>query len=99
MSVNIDDLRRWVGKEETSDDVATAVPVAALAATLDRDERRPQTGDPLPPLWHWLYFLPIYPISRSGPDGHPRAANFCRRCRCRGGCGQAAASNSIDRCV
>ena len=76
MSVNIDDLRRWVGKEESSDDVATAVPVAALAATLDRDEPRPQTGDPLPPLWHWLYFLPIYPISRSGPDGHPARGEF-----------------------
>src|SRR5438067_480162 len=76
MDVDIDDLRQWVGREETSDDLVAPVPVAALAATLDRDERRPQTGDPLPPLWHWLYFLPIYPISRSGPDGHPTRGEF-----------------------
>src|SRR6185295_18675265 len=27
-------------------------------------------------LWHWLYFLPIYRISKSGPDGHPTRGEF-----------------------
>jgi 3-methylfumaryl-CoA hydratase len=31
---------------------------------------------PLPPLWHWLYFLPIARQSEIGPDGHPRRGGF-----------------------
>ena len=45
-------------------DTVTPVPVAALAATLDRDDPPPRAGDPLPPLWHWLYFLPLHRQSR-----------------------------------
>jgi 3-methylfumaryl-CoA hydratase len=74
--VNIDDLRQWVGTEQKSDDVLTPVPAAALAATLDYEPQQPNAGDPLPPLWHWLYFLPLYPISRSGPDGHSARGEF-----------------------
>lgn len=29
------------------------------------------TGDPLPPLWHWIYLLERRPQSELGPDGHP----------------------------
>jgi 3-methylfumaryl-CoA hydratase len=45
-------------------------PVRALTATL---ELAPVgAGDPaeLPPLWHWLYFLPTAPRSAIGRDGH-----------------------------
>jgi 3-methylfumaryl-CoA hydratase len=52
------------------------VPVAALAATLDRDDPEPRDGDVLPPLWHWLYFLPIARQSQLGPDGHPKRGGF-----------------------
>src|SRR5262249_47061402 len=58
MSIEIDHLRSWIGREEVAEDVITSVPVAGLAATLDRDDQKPQSGDELPPLWHWLYFLP-----------------------------------------
>jgi 3-methylfumaryl-CoA hydratase len=54
----------------------TRTPVAALAATLDRDDPTPRAGDPLPPLWHWLYFLPIHRASEIGPDGHARRGGF-----------------------
>ena len=64
-------LQEWIGKTETSSDVVTPVPIAALAATLDTDP-----GDPLPPLWHWLYFLPIHKWSEVGPDGHARRGGF-----------------------
>jgi 3-methylfumaryl-CoA hydratase len=30
----------------------------------------------LPPLWHWLYFLPIAQQSEIGPDGHPKRGGF-----------------------
>ena len=54
----------------------TATPVAALSATLDRDDPAPGAGTTLPPLWHWLYFLPLARQSEIGPDGHPRRGGF-----------------------
>lgn len=76
MSLDIDHLRSWIGKQETLEDRATLVPVAALSATLDRDDPAPRAGDPLPPLWHWLYFLPLARQSQIGPDGHPQRGGF-----------------------
>ena len=70
------DLARWIGKSETVDDVVTATPYAALSATLDRAAERPPAGTPLPPLWHWLYFLPLYRQSDVGPDGHAKRGGF-----------------------
>ena len=70
------DLKAWIGKSETVADVATATPCAALAATLDRPADRPPGGTPLPPLWHWLYFLPLHRQSELGPDGHARRGGF-----------------------
>jgi len=66
----------WIGRSETRTDRVTATPIAALAATLDRDDVPPADGDPLPPLWHWLYFLPLYRQSDVGPDGHARRGGF-----------------------
>ena len=57
-------------------DVITATPYAALAATLDWPAARPATGTPLPPLWHWLYFLPLYAQADVGPDGHAERGGF-----------------------
>ncbi len=76
MGEEFDRLRQWVGKTETRADTVTAWPVAALAATLDRDDPAPQTGDELPPGWHWLYFLETMPASGLGPDGHPKRGGF-----------------------
>ena len=70
------DLSRWIGKTETVDDTVTATPYAALSATLDRPAERPPVGTPLPPLWHWLYFLPLYRQSEVGPDGHAKRGSF-----------------------
>lgn len=50
--------------------------MAALSATLDRDDPPPSLGDPLPPLWHWLYFLPVHRQSELGPDGHAKLGGF-----------------------
>jgi 3-methylfumaryl-CoA hydratase len=69
-------LRAWVGKSETRSDVIDARPAALLSATLDRDDPPPSRGDVLPPLWHWLYFLPVYRESEVGPDGHARRGGF-----------------------
>lgn len=74
--VDVELLRTWIGRSESYRDQVTPTPVAALAATLDRDDPFPQPGDPLPPLWHWLYFLPLHRASELGPDGHARRGGF-----------------------
>jgi 3-methylfumaryl-CoA hydratase len=74
--VNIESLRGWIGRTESRDDVVSPGPVAALSATLDRDDPRPKAGDPLPLLWHWLFFLPIHRQSELGADGHARLGGF-----------------------
>lgn len=77
MSSNLDDLKQWVGKTETLSDQVTLAPLQALRATLDCcDDNLPQTGRPIPPCWHWLYFLPLRPQSEIGADGHPRRGGF-----------------------
>jgi len=45
-------------------------PVQALEATLGLPTMRTDVPVDLPPLWHWLYFLPTAPRSSIGPDGH-----------------------------
>jgi 3-methylfumaryl-CoA hydratase len=70
------DLSTWIGKTETVTDLVTPTPYAALSATLDRTPERPPTGTELPPLWHWLYFLPLYRQSEVGPDGHAKRGGF-----------------------
>jgi len=74
MIVDIDALRAWIGRTELSSDEVTAVPTAALSATLDREP--PSYGDPLPPCWHWLYFLPIHRQSELDQDGHRRRGAY-----------------------
>jgi len=76
-SVNLAD---WTGRTETVTDTVTATPYAALSATLDWPTDpaalRPARGTPLPALWHWLYFLPMYPQSEIGADGHAKRGGF-----------------------
>jgi 3-methylfumaryl-CoA hydratase len=76
MDIDIEHLRTWIGKTETHHDQVTPTPIAALAATLDRDDPFPRPGDPVPPFWHRLYFLPICRHSQLGPDGHPKRGGF-----------------------
>ena len=45
-------------------------PVQALEATLGLPTAGTDAPVELPPLWHWLYFLPTAPRKSIGPDGH-----------------------------
>jgi 3-methylfumaryl-CoA hydratase len=69
-------LQNWVGKTETLTDHVTSAPLCGLAAALDRDDAGPAAGSAVPPLWHWLYFLPQSRRSEIGPDGHPQRGGF-----------------------
>ena len=74
--VDIAHLLEWIGRTETTSDQVTPTPIAALSATLDIEAPRPVAGDPVPPLWHWLYFLSIHRQSELGPDGHVKRGDF-----------------------
>jgi len=76
VNVSLDELRQWIGRTESRIERLAPTPVAALAATLDRDDPEPRDGDTLPALWHWLYFLPLAAQSQIGEDGHPRRGGF-----------------------
>lgn len=69
-------LQRWVGNTETSQDTITLAPVRSMLALLNSDETVPQAGDDLPPLWHWMYFLPATKQSDLGEDGHAKRGGF-----------------------
>jgi 3-methylfumaryl-CoA hydratase len=69
-------LQSWSGRTETLHDDISAAPLRGLSATLDRDDAAPVPGTALPPLWHWLYFLPQPRQSALGPDGHARRGGF-----------------------
>ena len=71
-----DPLTSWIGRSETLQDHIGATPVKALNATLDRAPIDVATGDALPPLWHWLYFLPLHRQCEIGPDGHALRGGF-----------------------
>jgi 3-methylfumaryl-CoA hydratase len=73
--MDISDLQRWVGKQETLEDDITLFPAKALAAALDKDWL-PKKGDALPPFWEWLYFLATPKASATGVDGHPEKGGF-----------------------
>lgn len=69
-------LQDWIGREERREDFISPGPIAALSALLDRDDPAPRPGDAIPPLGHWLYFLPVHRQSDVGPDGHPKRGDF-----------------------
>lgn len=69
------DYSAWIGRREQRTDVISIPKVAMLSASLDRDDHW-QAGRSLPPLWHWIYFNPIEPLSEAGHDGHPKKGRF-----------------------
>ena len=66
----------WLGKTESSTEVIGPNPLRGFAALLDRPATPAAAGSPLPPLWHWLYFLEMTPQSELAPDGHARKGGF-----------------------
>ncbi len=69
------DLRRWIGRTEARTERIAAFPANALEATLNRDPALAE-GDALPPLYHWLHFLPLHRLDHTNYDGHARLGDF-----------------------
>jgi 3-methylfumaryl-CoA hydratase len=73
--VSVEAWRAWIGRREEAEDFISPAPLARLAATLDHS-RPPWQPDVLPPLGHWLFFLPHAVQSEIDSDGHPRRGGF-----------------------
>jgi len=76
MSVTDPEAGEWQPVTERADDIVPAGAAAALHGLLDADGPAPAPGAPLPPLWHWLAFLPRAAQRDLGEDGHPRVGTF-----------------------
>lgn len=70
------DHSEWIGRSQETHDMISAGPIDRLSATLDRDDPAARRDDAIPPLAHWLFFLPNARQSEIGPDGHPRRGGF-----------------------
>jgi 3-methylfumaryl-CoA hydratase len=66
----------WVGRTEIVPDDVSPMHAAAIAATLDAGHTAVASGDALPALWHWCYFLPRVAQHALDEDGHPQRGGF-----------------------
>ena len=73
-ALSIDDLRSHIGRRLTATDVLHPGPANLLRLAFARSEPELVAGDPLPPAWLALYFLPRYAPDELRPDGSPRDA-------------------------
>lgn len=69
------DFTAWIGNTETVSDTLEPARSNALRAALGETEAL-ATGDPLPPLHHWLYFWDVRAPKGLGVDGHPARGGF-----------------------
>ncbi len=69
-------LGGWRASMETVGGVLDPWRARALAAALGLDSTPPGAGDPLPPAWHWVYFLSTPEHEDLGADGHVALGGF-----------------------
>lgn len=70
------DLQSWQGRSEQVEDEISTAPLLGLSATLDHDMSSLANLTRVPPLGHWLYFLPRQPQREIGSDGHAKRGGF-----------------------
>jgi 3-methylfumaryl-CoA hydratase len=73
--MTLEHLKSWIGTREEITDTLCAAPLAGLAACLDHDTP-PWAAGTVPPLGHWLYFLPRALHRDIAADGHPHRGGF-----------------------
>lgn len=72
----LDHLRTWIGRSRSDEDVISVRHARLMAASVAYPPEKIGEGEPLPPLWHWLYFLEGLPPAELGRDGHPARGGF-----------------------
>ena len=74
--LDLDHLRKWIGRSTAASDIVTAQLVKGLRATLFQDVGEPKLGDAAPFTVHWCLAQPVFSMSMLGPDGHPTRGGF-----------------------
>ena len=72
-ALNLDDLKKHIGRRHVTTDVVTVAPANLLRLTLARPDPELKPGDTLPAGWHVLYFLPRLRPDELRADGTPAA--------------------------
>lgn len=73
--MEIDHLRKWIGREERACETISERLVQHFAATFDQDiEIGPR--EPAPLMLHWCLAQNAVQLSLLGPDGHPKRGGF-----------------------
>lgn len=67
-------LAEWVGRSRSSHDELRPAWASQMAATLGVEQ--PAPGDPLAPLWHWIFFHEAVAEGDLGPEGHEELGRF-----------------------
>jgi 3-methylfumaryl-CoA hydratase len=74
--IDLDHLRKWIGKTQEASDIVTEQMTKALRATLFLDIGAPKTGDAAPFTAHWCLAQPVAAMNALGPDGHAARGEF-----------------------
>lgn len=71
MTVDIEKLRKQLGRKVEDHDIATEAPLKGMIATFDRSEKPPRPGETIAPGWHLAYLHNYARPAALGEDGLP----------------------------
>ena len=74
LDLDVDHLRKWIGRTETVVDTVSPRLAGQLAATLDQEAAA--VGEPAPLAIHWCLAPQVAPNTGLGSDGHPTRGGF-----------------------
>ena len=76
MNVNVNELKSWIGNEETIFDQVTKSLETRFRATLDIDPGNPENGEIASSGLHWALGPAVVKSSLLGKDSHPKKGDF-----------------------
>ena len=74
--VDIDHLRKWIGKIDNVTDYVTPIVEQRYRATLNMDIGNPKDGDPITSGLHWMLGWNLVKNDELGVDSHPALGEF-----------------------
>lgn len=74
--IDLNHLRSWIGRVDTTAEQVTAELVRRFRATFDEEPGDPRSGEVAPRLIHWCLGQPVALTGALGPDGHPARGGF-----------------------
>jgi 3-methylfumaryl-CoA hydratase len=69
MTIDIEPLKKQLGRKIEDEDVVTQAPIKAMIATFDRPDKVPAEGEPIAPGWHLLFLHSYARPAQLGKDG------------------------------